>query len=489
MKRIIAILLLACMLAACQPTPETEFVVNKADNTIEQRLSESEKPNDEATVQRSLYPDEWKEDAYQVNDRTTIEFDAEIIQKKDGVYPVYRTRARKFTQEDGEKIVSKLLPKPTAVRDNTYTKEDLTREFKEWLEEIEAQHDWVAAGRPDDGVDRDETDIPQSYVDEQSAWFMQEIAKAPETIPETAVSDYASLQLGGNRIYTLSDGRTASVGVDPMMISICLDCLSYGYVYSYDMYKREAEMDPDMKKDWREPVITQAEAEKMLGKTLETLGMTDFAVRSVQKGNLFHDIAGKSVHVEAGWVFNLKRDYGGYPQSAVPFMPSQNLYYAANDGFSANKWIDEESLTILIGPKGVASFEYTGAKDVVGIENPNVELLSWDDAQMRIKNALKMTSPIAWLEEHGYMMKLHIYRILLTTYTVRVRNSDDYYEMPCWVLFYDADVRDEDILSYYDDIYTEEYWEKDRNDTQLMHETLIVNAVDGSIVYTDYSRN
>lgn len=501
MKRIVAILLLLCMLAACQPTPETEFVVNKSDNTIEQRLSETEMPKEErvgqqshtdkeeTAVQRTLYPDEWREDAYQVNDRTTIEFDAEIVQKKDGVYPVYRTRGRQFTEADCIELVSKILPKPTAVHDDKMTKEDLTREFKNWLEEVEEQRAWIAAGRPNDGKDRDESDIPQSFVDEESAWFMQEIAKAPDTIPETAVSDYSTLQLGGNRIYTLSDGRTASVCVDPKMISVWLDCMSFGYVYSYDMYKREAETDPDMRKDWREPVITQAEAENMLCKTLEMLDMTDFSVRSVQKGNLFHDIGGKSVHVEAGWIFKLTHDYGGYPQSVVPFMPSQQLSYAANDGFSANKWIDEESLAILIGPNGVASFEYSCAKDVVGVENPNVELLSWEDAQMRIKNALKMTLPVTFLEERGYVMKLHIYRILLTTYTIRARNSDDYYEMPCWVLFYDSDVRDEGNLSFYDTVYTEEFWEDMRNNTQLMHETLIVNAIDGSVVYTDYGRD
>lgn len=488
MKRMIAILLLLCMLVACQPTPETEFVVNKADNTIEQRLSETEMPKEETAVQRTLYPDEWREEAYQVNDRTTIEFDAEIVQKSDGVYPVYRTRGRQFTEADCIALVSKILPKPTAMRDDQLTKEDWTREFKSWLEEVEEQRAWIAAGRPNDGKDRDESDIPQSFVDEETAWYMEQISKAPDTIPQTDVSDYGVLKLGGHKVFTLSDGRTASVGVDSWIVSVFLDCMSFGYVYSEDMYWHESEYEPELHKDWREPMLSQADAEAMLRQWLETLGMTDFAVWSVQKGNLFHDIGGKSVHVDAGWLFRLTRDFGGYPLSQVPFEPSQQLFYAADDGFSANKWIDRESLTILIGPKGLMSFEYTGAKDVVGVENPNVELLSWEDAQMRIKNALKMTLPVTFLEERGDVMKLHIYRILLTTYTIRARNSDDYYEMPCWVLFYDSDVRDEDNISFYDTIYTEEFWDKMRNDTQLTHETLIVNAIDGSVVYTDYGR-
>ena len=38
MKRIIAIMLMLCMLTACLPTPGTEFVVNKGDKTLEEKL-------------------------------------------------------------------------------------------------------------------------------------------------------------------------------------------------------------------------------------------------------------------------------------------------------------------------------------------------------------------------------------------------------------------------------------------------------------------
>ena len=61
-------------------------------------------------------------------------------------------------------------------------------------------------------------------------------------------------------------------------------------------------------------------------------------------------------------------------------------------------------------------------------------------------------------------------QIGLTSYTLHAPNSEDYYEMPCYVVYYDP-------------------WQRpdsSRNDKTTMQETLLINAVDGSIVHTDY---
>ena len=63
-----------------------------------------------------------------------------------------------------------------------------------------------------------------------------------------------------------------------------------------------------------------------------------------------------------------------------------------------------------------------------------------------------------------------VYRLLLTTCTVRVKDSDDFYEMPCWVVFFtwnDAQAANQD-------------------NPQFVQEALILNAVDGSIVHGEY---
>ena len=63
-----------------------------------------------------------------------------------------------------------------------------------------------------------------------------------------------------------------------------------------------------------------------------------------------------------------------------------------------------------------------------------------------------------------------IYRLLLTTCTLRVKDSDDYYEMPCWVVFFTWNDGQADLI----------------DNPQVMQEALIINAVDGSIVHGEY---
>ena len=58
----------------------------------------------------------------------------------------------------------------------------------------------------------------------------------------------------------------------------------------------------------------------------------------------------------------------------------------------------------------------------------------------------------------------------ITTCTVWVRDSDNFYEMPCWVVFFT-----------WNDVQA-----ANRDNPQIMQETLILNAVDGSIVHTEY---
>ena len=58
---------------------------------------------------------------------------------------------------------------------------------------------------------------------------------------------------------------------------------------------------------------------------------------------------------------------------------------------------------------------------------------------------------------------------------MRIKDSDEYYEMPCWVLFFDG------LLHM-----PEEARMKDREDRGLTHDALLLNAIDGSIIHPDY---
>ena len=60
MKRIICVLLISLMLCACVPTPEQEYVVNKGDDTLAQKLDATGEP-DAQNDALLLFPERWEE--------------------------------------------------------------------------------------------------------------------------------------------------------------------------------------------------------------------------------------------------------------------------------------------------------------------------------------------------------------------------------------------------------------------------------------------
>ena len=140
----------------------------------------------------------------------------------------------------------------------------------------------------------------------------------------------------------------------------------------------------------------------------------------------------------------------------------------------ANKHINAEELRLFADEEGVKLISFEAPKMIVGIESQNVELLPFGQVQDRIKQGLVygLTQWAQRLKENEPELKLNveIYRIGLTSYTLHVPNSEDYYEMPCYVVYFDP-------------------WQRpdsSRNDKAMMQKTLLINAVDGSIVHTDY---
>ena len=194
---------------ACQPTPEVEFVVNKGDDVVGEKLAA---PQDGATEQRQTFPDRWDEGPVTVNDRLTLTVQAEVVEKADGLYPVYRTRQHAVTQEEVVALVEQLLPPPTSVTIPVDTKADWQQSYQEWLDDLMEQQAWVTAGKPQDGMDRDEAMMSAEEIDRISKEYQRLIAEAPDELTTTPVSDYSGLKLNeGARVYELADGSKATV--------------------------------------------------------------------------------------------------------------------------------------------------------------------------------------------------------------------------------------------------------------------------------------
>jgi len=99
MKRIIIVLLAALMLLACQPTPEEEVVINKA----EARPAVSAQPDaDSETAQTerpAQFPSHWTEDFTPNRPNLTVSVNADIDAIGREYYNIYRLKPVSFTPE------------------------------------------------------------------------------------------------------------------------------------------------------------------------------------------------------------------------------------------------------------------------------------------------------------------------------------------------------------------------------------------------------
>ncbi len=151
----------------------------------------------------------------------------------------------------------------------------------------------------------------------------------------------------------------------------------------------------------------------------------------------------------------------------------RNLNYGSETAGSYAAPIQSEMLDVMVDETGVLSFTWYYPRETVDLVNENVELQPFETIAMRAENAITtMLNPLGmrrhsldWYEDRGNI-PVTVYRMILSTYTIRERNSDTYYEMPCWLIFYGED-------------------DTDRHKMDMGYACLILNAVDGSIVHPD----
>ena len=470
MKRFCMLLLCALMLlsaVACQPTPTEEYVVNKKDSGVEAKLAAD--AGAEATMQPQRLPERWDE-VYE-SDLMTLTFAAPITQKADGLYPVYRTRANPLTEAEMVNHLNVLFPDPVAVRRNLPTKADIQREMEWYLKEAQAKLDWQDAGCPDDGVDRDETPLTREEVNEELANYQERIKNAPETNEESPTAAY-HIPTGqeGVLVYRMKSGDT--VIVSPSWNGSLYAGLGSSHTHVYPRYEYEEmkRFDDEDALPYTPVTADQTKCEQAAKDVLTKLGVEGMTLVATEEANLMDG----RVCLAGGYECLFVRDFGGYPYLGSNFEPDQGLTYGSDSSFAANKYIYAEELRLFADEEGVKLISFEAPKMIAGIESKNIELLPFEKAQDRIRQGL-IYGLTKWAQdlkknEPDLKLNVEIYKIGLTTYTLHVPNSDDYYEMPCYVVYFDP-------------------WQRpdsSRNDKTTMQETLLINAVDGSIVHTDY---
>ena len=120
---VLFLLILCFLLCACQPTPTEEAVTNRTDDTLEQAVIS---PPVEAYAYDA--PERWEE-IYRPRNRE-VRFSAPVEVPTAEQFPIVTIRRHRLTADDVIGFLRSLCPGEWIVRENEYSREELTADLK-----------------------------------------------------------------------------------------------------------------------------------------------------------------------------------------------------------------------------------------------------------------------------------------------------------------------------------------------------------------------
>ena len=194
-KKVMSCLLAAALLAACQPTPEEDVVVNRGDGALEEAIAATAPP-----AQPYQVPSVWQE-TMEV-DGVICRFDAEVSMPANSAHEVYRVRRRSFDTDVLQSFLQSLPAAPEAAYETAET-----------VEQVQAQIEAVLRGEPWD-LDGNGNIVYRPYADEEERIAELQAALLQAEQIEMLSPEAVDLSADPFRYtYVLPDGIHWSVGM------------------------------------------------------------------------------------------------------------------------------------------------------------------------------------------------------------------------------------------------------------------------------------
>lgn len=421
MKRIAVILLAALLLAACQPTPETEIVVNKADGRLEDIIAAttepetvaveaaqgSEKPQNQAAPEATQIPRRmtgvrWT-DAFSVAaamDRLDVSIDAAVQTPESGTAAVYRIGFASPDADETARLLRVFFGDRQAYRANrektrSYYKAQMERYMREKEKET-------------DEFNREQYDLLLKQANEA-------YAKAADDEP--LVPWDGSIDGGFDLMAENGDGT-----------------FRYLKASERSVFYLNAPEDPNIVPTLVKKPVPENDGEMAAVKTaqavLDALGI-DATLLSVNPTESV--VRAFGTYTVDGYMVSFAPNYGGLPATDPhTYNGTDSAAQAAGGGSEAGYSIpyEPESIEFLISKEGeLVRFRYMRPSRILNIENAAAKLLPFSDVQERFKSDIGKVMYV----DKGYPMQLAVHTVRLTMQRYPVKDSQtEFYLFPAW---------------------------------------------------------
>lgn len=487
MKRIVIVCLLLALLIACQPTPQTEFVVNKGDGKMEEIIYGNTQPQTEsdevqlahtpgstqsgrapedapqsaaseaATPQPPAFPSHWTDNLSTQYMNLTI--DAEIDFNGLKTFPVYEIANTSFSDAKKQAIILALLPEPEAAHRGT---EDSREEIEE---KLRCAMRGAEKRLPNGTVEYVSWPEQEEYLAELKKQYQSAAPEAELYRPvEIAVlleseATFTVRQKSGEKGW-VSSHATKEIGT-------FLQVSNGGKGVSI---QRQSWHIPEI---WDEPdnpviihpTISEETALDFAAQFFETIGTAMPTLIFAEPARMFSsDTLGT---VSEGYYLRFRQN-AGYPVIYSSVYTQIGGCLSIDDAALYSCPWGMETIELYVDGSGVRSVNWLNPVEIGDCVNQNVPLLPFDELRPCIRNLLRASMRnIDSISATGYRMT----DMKLTAYPIALRDDRGYVLAPVWYLsfeVYGLNPRSDEI-------------KVDRLMTDLRM-AILINAIDGSAI-------
>ena len=413
-KKAMSCLLAAALLAACQPTPEVEPVVNKGDGTLEVRLMETPVP--EEAAQAADVPDEWRE-TLEIGDSRVV-FDAAVECPVD-VFPVFEAEEAAPAVEAVNDVIARLAPDAERVRPAGSS----ASELREQLEA--AIRGWWYA----DGSGEGHYGPYEGQEEEDIARLQEQLASAgDESAP---FAPFESLPVRSTVL--CADGRSITVYASANNWSLNIDPGQSAVMQGESLVASGGAMgDEPPGTQIGAVAITAEQAVERAREMLETIGFSGMQVASVEKARMVNAVT--ETVLANGYQIILCRGDGGYAPFDPLLLGHSGLQIYEQSAYRKD-WRPER-MQMFVDERGVRYVEQVYPLHVLRTVNENAALLPFARVQELLRNRFR--HEFRWTEVSGGTVTVK--RVALVGALVRVKNDlERAYIVPTWLCEYTTD--------------------------------------------------
>ena len=418
-------------ITGCQHTPNIDAVVEKGDALQIAKAASS-------SFKSYKYENDWSEQVITTNENLSIIIDCKVEVPQVSAFPVQKVMPIIFENEKVNKLVDYFAPESKFFSDPyTPTKEQIENKIVN-----------LSRGELIDG---------EYVVTDQTKKLIEKLKKDLAIAPD--INDRNYIESG----FDLSENSFICVGAelkdnrDSVITINNKDDSLFGFSIG-NLIQTDEFLEPD-NIEVEGVNVPEKDAINQANKVMSDLQIDGFVMAKTQKAQLF-SIDGSKI-ISKGYLMRYMRLNGGL--ATIDIGDGAVIDKNALPDYSA-PW-PKETIDIFVDECGVQRFYWHGLSKVSETVCQNVELLSFEEIQERIRRQLEYR--FVWMDnEPDLLTSVDANRIVLGTALINIKDKpNEGLLVPCWYVLFEIETK-----------YTasdEPYIEKD---------AIVLNAIDGSVI-------